>query len=311
MMRHFKTIFLSCLLGLVLGSCRTGQRERDWTEAEVLAEIARVNDHWQLHYPPSPDACTDSALYHLGNMAAYQATGNRNYLRYSEIWAKRNCWQGYFLAYIDLYKTAPDEHKLADMRRLLKEKLSVFPVADDKCSAGTPCQLMPLLAGLYGVTGDIGYLDRLHTLFDTAKRLTHQPADTPLFTCDNSRMFASIALVIEEVPLADNHQSGYLQAYSSLAQTLQGSQRPDGSWCSLEYSRTAGSTDADYLTTAFIAYGYLWGISHGLPDSDTYRATAERAWNYLAVNLDRTSFTDGIIGAYLLAASEMAKLLRM
>lgn len=299
MHRHL-IIWLSCLLALVAGSCRTERKEKPWSKADVQEEIVRVNDRWQLHYPPSPDLCTDSALYHLGNMAAYQATGNRNFLRYSEVWAERNNWQGCFLAYIDLYKAAPDERKLTDMRRLLQKESFTFLETDNECPADSICRLIPLLSGLYGVTGNIGYLDRLYVLLDTFIR---SPQTSSLFTCDNSRIFAATALAIEEVPFTDNRRSVYLQTYSSLAKTLHDSQRPDGSW----HSPTAGNIDTDFLTTAFITYGYLWGINHGLPDSVTYRTTAEHAWHYLATHIDCTSLTDGIIGAYLLAATEVAE----
>ena len=45
-------------------------------QAEVVALITKVNDHWQATHPPQVWAFWDAAAYQTGNMAAYAVTKN-------------------------------------------------------------------------------------------------------------------------------------------------------------------------------------------------------------------------------------------
>jgi rhamnogalacturonyl hydrolase YesR len=72
--------------------------------ADVLADLNRVNRHWQQEHPITPatewkpyadySPFWQNAAYHTGNLAAWQVTRNTEYLDYTRRWAEGNRWQG-------------------------------------------------------------------------------------------------------------------------------------------------------------------------------------------------------------------------
>ncbi|MDO4162809.1 MAG: glycoside hydrolase family 88 protein [Bacteroides sp.] len=253
-------------------------------------------------------------------MAAYRTTGNVNYLRYSQVWAERNAWKGCQYAYIDLYKAYPEEHKISDLCRLMAMEPSVSKATDERRFSQDVSMWMPVLVELYGVTGNIACLDRLHKMFDAAL-ISLYDVDTSLFVCNNSRILASMALVIERLPLRDAYRERYLRIYSSVARALFSLQQSDGHW-------NANISESDsFSVTALIAFSYLWGIRHDLLPGSDYTVSVARAWAYLSASMDAIVplqagdavvpsegvaplFTDLTVGSYLWVATEMLETLR-
>ncbi len=151
--------------------------------------IGNVNNYWQANHQPQDRAFWDIAVYHTGNMAAYQLMGNPQWLRYSEIWSEYNHWQGAdeknpskwlyknygedqqhvlfgdwqvcFQTYLDLYQVAPDPIKVARAREVMSFE------ADSKANdywwwADALYMAMPVMAKMYKLTGDEKYLDKLY-----------------------------------------------------------------------------------------------------------------------------------------------------
>jgi len=94
------TVALLAGFGLLTTGCATSKTAAPTTrvtqpnQAEVLALITKVNDHWQAEHPAQVRAFWDVTAYQTGNMAAYAVTNNDQYRQYAEDWAVHNKWQG-------------------------------------------------------------------------------------------------------------------------------------------------------------------------------------------------------------------------
>lgn len=142
-------------------------------------------------------------------------------------------------------------------------------------------------------------------------------------------IFAAFARVLADLPADDPHRDEYIDVYRKMARSVAAAQQPEGYW-------TRSLIDPAYAPgyessgTCLFTYGYLWGFNNGILSEKEYGATVERAWNYLtkvALREDgsvgymqpigesadpnhtvaASSVTDFGTGAFLLAASEMAR----
>ncbi len=87
-------LFPLSLLAFVLFPSVTHTRKDIPSSEEIRRMIVKVNDYWQSRHPEPGNAFWDQAAYHTGNMAAWQVTGIKRYLDYSEAWAEKNHWKG-------------------------------------------------------------------------------------------------------------------------------------------------------------------------------------------------------------------------
>jgi len=147
----------------------------------------------------------------------------------------------------------------------------------------------------------------------------------------NGWVFAALAKVLDELPAEDPHRAAYVTKFQRMAVALKASQQPQGYW-TRSLLDPAHAPGPETSGTAFFTYGLLWGINHGLLDRATYLPAARRGWDYLtdvAVQPDgRVGYVQPIgdraipgqvvdqnstahfgVGAFLLAAVEMARLL--
>ncbi|GAA6529673.1 glycosyl hydrolase family 88 [Segatella asaccharophila] len=162
-------------------------------EAESLQHVEsiinRVNNYWQMNHRPQTHAFWDVAVYHTGNMAAYQLLKNPRWLQYSENWAEYNHWEGAsekdasrwvykkygedqqhvlfgdwqvcFQTYLDLYQIAPDPIKIARAKEVMGYEADSG--ADDYWWwADALYMVMPVMTKMYRLTGEEKYLDKLY-----------------------------------------------------------------------------------------------------------------------------------------------------
>jgi rhamnogalacturonyl hydrolase YesR len=138
---------------------------------------------------------------------------------------------------------------------------------------------------------------------------------------------AGIARVLQYMPedYPDRHQ--YIHLFREMARKIVSLQGEDGLWkASLLYPE--GHSHGETSGSGFFCYALAWGINNGILERDVYLPAVLRTWNGLnmAVTRDgklgwvqRIGFApDDIssestevygVGAYLLAGSEMVKLL--
>jgi unsaturated rhamnogalacturonyl hydrolase len=116
-----------------------------------------------------------------------------------------------------------------------------------------------------------------------------------------------------------------------MAAALKSSQQPEGYW-TRSLLDPAHAPGPETSGTAFFTYGLLWGINNGLLPRADYLPAAQRGWHYLATVavqpdgkigyiqpigdraipgqvVDKNSTAHFGVGAFLLAAAEMVRLL--
>jgi len=143
-------------------------------------------------------------------------------------------------------------------------------------------------------------------------------------------VFAGLAKVLQDVPENWEHRPFFKEIYKKMAATLKEAQQEEGYWTRsiLDPNHAPGPETSG---TAFFTYAYLWGINNGLLSKKEYLPVVAKSWNYLSTKalnkngmvgyiqpigeraipgqqVDENSTADFGVGAYLLAASEMYKL---
>ncbi|MGI4822311.1 MAG: glycoside hydrolase family 88 protein [Janthinobacterium lividum] len=178
-------------------------------EADVLALITKVNDHWQTGHSPQVRSFWDEAAYQTGNMAAYAVTNNDKYRQYAEDWAVHNQWKGAtsddkatwqykygetpdhvlfgdwqvcFQTYIDLYNLKPEPQRIARAREVMEYEMST-PRNDYWWWADGLYMVMPVMTKLYKATNNPQYLSKLHEYFSYANSIMYD-AETGLYYRD-------------------------------------------------------------------------------------------------------------------------------
>ncbi len=148
----------------------------------------------------------------------------------------------------------------------------------------------------------------------------------------NGWVFAGLAKILSDMPDYYTHKPHFVQVYKEMAEALAKAQQEGGYWTRslLDPEHAPGYETSG---TAFFAYGYLWGINNGYLKKDKYLPHALEAWKYLsqtALNengqvgyvqpigeraipgqvVDENSTANFGVGAFLLAASEMYRMLK-
>ncbi|GAB2541178.1 glycoside hydrolase family 88/105 protein [Rufibacter soli] len=144
-------------------------------------------------------------------------------------------------------------------------------------------------------------------------------------------VFAGLAKVLQDLPKKDPYRKGYEKRFKDMAQAIAQSQQAEGYWTRsmLDPQHAPGPETSG---TAFFTYGFLWGINNGLLDKKEYLPVAAKGYHYLTNTalqpngklgyvqpigeraipgqvVDVNSTTGFGVGAFLLAAAEMYRLL--
>ncbi|MBQ0073898.1 MAG: glycoside hydrolase family 88 protein [Prevotella sp.] len=192
---------------------------------EVKDAIRNVNNAWQKNHP-APEyggtkaglsAFWDNAVYHTGNMEAYDLLKEQAWLDYSLAWAERNNWQGAsekdaskwkykrygegqdfvlfgdwqicFQTYIDLYNFTgkKDEKMVARAKEVMG-----YEAHSDKDDywwwADALYMVMPVMTKMYNLTGDKAYLDKMYANWKYANDIMYDK-QTGLYFRDGKYVF--------------------------------------------------------------------------------------------------------------------------
>jgi unsaturated rhamnogalacturonyl hydrolase len=342
---------------------------------DVKQVIRKVNDRWQETHRKHGDAFWNRAVYHVGNMDAYEITREPAYLHYSEAWASQNQWKGAksdkpaewlysygesdrfvlfgdwqvcFQVYMKLHALKPDESKIARTKEVMAYQATT-PQNDYLWWSDGLFMVMPTLTGLHRITGDEVYLRKLRDYYDYALDLMYD-ADAGLFYRDakyiypkhksvngkkdfwargNGWVFAALPRVIDDLPAQHPDREHYLATFRAMAASLADSQQEGGYWTRsiLDPEHAPGPESSG---TAFFTCGYLWGLRNGILDRAKYGPIARKGWNFLTQTaiqddgtlgfvqpigekaipgqiVDARSTADFGVGAFLMAAAEMAR----
>lgn len=145
----------------------------------------------------------------------------------------------------------------------------------------------------------------------------------------NGWVFAVLPIVIDAMPQDHPDRSHYMSIYRAMAKSLAASQQPDGYW-TRSLLDPAHAPGRETSGTAFFTFGFLRGIHRGWLEKEVYQPIALKGWHYLSKTalqpdgtvgyiqpigekaipgqvVDAKSTADFGVGAYLMAASEMAR----
>ena len=154
---------------------------------DVIALLCAANNHWQQTHPTHGDHFWNRAVYHTGNMEAYEVTRDFQYLDYSLAWAERNRYWGQtgtdksrwkfsygesadyvlfgdnqicFQIYADLYTLLGGEEKIARAREVMEYEMSTDESGYLWWVDGL-YMVLPVMTKLYNITGNALYLEKM------------------------------------------------------------------------------------------------------------------------------------------------------
>ena len=283
------------------------------TQAQVLAAIEDVNNYWIANNPPG-NANWDEATYYTGDLAAYDATGQTNYLTTAETWATQN---GYSLctsacgegpggntttfpdyqaagqAYFRLYQLSNTASDLTDITASIDGMVN-STVDNEWTWVDAINMAMPDFAELGSLYNNPNYYTKMYANYSYAKytlglydsttglwwRDSSFVGTTTYWSRGNGWAFAAHAKVLSVLPQSDPHYAEYLSTFITMAQALAARQQPGGYWDS-----GLGATDVpgpESSGTSLFLFGLAWGLNNGILDQNTYLPVVEKAWNFLA-----------------------------
>lgn len=145
----------------------------------------------------------------------------------------------------------------------------------------------------------------------------------------NGWLFAGLAKILQDLPADYEHKAYFELQFKNMAESLAKTQQKEGYW-TRSLLDTLQAPGYETSGTAFFTYGYLWGINNGYLKQKLYKELALKGWKYLSEIalqpnglvgyvqpigeraiaeqiLNSNSNTNFGVGAFLLAACEMAK----
>ncbi len=341
-----------CLLVLCACQFETGQAKTEpaavpypvpTQEDEIRAAIRRVAG-WQLaHLRGDPREWTN-AVFLVGLTAAYDATGDPEYLaEVTRIAEAQNWLPGPRLRHADDHVIAQtyvelarlhDEPRMAEPFRKVIEQMMAEPAGWPKRHqpidywwADALFMSPPAVAKLATVTRDSRYLDFLDRKWREAHDLLYDPEER-LFYRDsrylsgrpdafddvdgkvfwsraNGWVLAGLALLLDELPEERDSRAFYLAVFTQMASRIAALQAADGLWRT-DLLATASGAPGESSGSALFCYALSWGVNHGVLHRETYLPAIRRAWSGLHRNIDG----EGRLGWVQRPASEPGKVSR-
>ncbi|MDF9829483.1 glycoside hydrolase family 88 protein [Parabacteroides sp. PF5-6] len=220
-------------------------------------------------------------------------------------------WQTCFQTYADLYLLDPAQHKIARAKEVMEYQMSTSR-NDYWWWADGLYMVMPVMTKLYKITQQEEYLEKLYVYFSYARDLMYDNT-SGLFYRDakyiypkhqtrnnrkdfwargNGWVFAALAKVLADLPKENRYRDEYITVYRNMAEALKASQQEEGFWSRsiLDKEQAPGYETSG---TAFIIYGYLWGVNNGLLEQSAYGETMRNGLKYL---LETALQPSGLVG---------------
>ena len=199
------------------------------------------------------------------------------------------------------------------------------------------------MIGLSLETGDRRYADYAFSEFWATTEFLFDPAESLYFrdsrffekrdaskrklfwSRGNGWVFAGIVNILQILPPAHPERARMEALFQQMAARLLTLQKPDGYWSPSLLA--AENSPPESSGTGFFTYGLAYGVNSGLLESATYRPAANRGWVALTKAVGKAGRLGWVqqvsdqpdvvneadthyygVGAFLLAASEVAKL---
>jgi unsaturated rhamnogalacturonyl hydrolase len=282
------------------------------SQAQVLEALEKVNNYWMANERPGNSDWTQ-AEYFEGDLAAYEATGQANYLSAAQSWASEHHYsldggndttyanyQAAGQVYIRLYELDKNSSYISGITQSIAAMVN-STVDDEWTSIDAINMSMPDFAELGPIYDKTAYYTKMYDLysytkyslglFDSLKNLWWENSayarTSTYWSRGNGWVFAAHAHVLSVLPISDPHYAEYLSTFKSMAAALAACQQPGGYW----NSDLGGTDDAgpESSGTSLFLYGIAWGLNNGILDQATYLPVVENAWNFLANTAIQTS----------------------
>jgi unsaturated rhamnogalacturonyl hydrolase len=284
-----------------------------YAKENIRAAMSRVFG-WQVANPVGINAQNNNlwarAAFYAGVMAAYRATGDKEYFRRALAWAESRGWklgdrprhaddQAPGQTFLELYMLKKDPAMIAHTKSTLDAVLSsARPGREDWWWCDALFMAPPVLVRLYTATGDKKYLDFLNTmwwdttdfLFDSEAGLYYRDknyigklnanGNKIFWARGNGWVMGGTVRVLQHLPKNNPYRARYVQLLKTMAASVSRVQGEDGLWRSslldpheAHVPETSG--------TAFFCYAIAWGINNRYLDRKTYLPVVRRAWRGL------------------------------
>jgi rhamnogalacturonyl hydrolase YesR len=275
--------------------------------AQVLSAIETVNNYWIANNKPGNSDWTQ-ATYFTGDLAAYDATGQSNYLSFAQSWASGHAYsldsgnttnnanyQAAGQVYIRLYQLNPMASDIAGITESINgmvSSLNSSGVDNEWTWIDAINMSMPDFAELGSIDNNTSYDGAMYSFYSYTKytlglfnpttglwweNSTYANTST-YWSRGNGWVFAAHAKVLSVLPTSDPHYAEYLSTFIGMARALAARQQPGGYW-----NADLGGTDyagPESSGTAFFLYGLAWGLNNGILNQSTYLPVVENAWNF-------------------------------
>lgn len=286
------------------------------TGNEIKQLMVKVNDYRINEHPESGDCSWECGAYMLGCLAAYDATGKKEYYDYALKWANDNNWDFYDdhsdwawknadykicgQSYLRLMEINPSTGTMDNMINAMEVVLNNTDV-DYWWWVDTIYMALPYYNMMGVKLNDSRYFDKVYALFeDTKDRRTCYDYEEKLWyrderflpdkarTASGKKVFwargegwilGGLARTLEILPKTNKYYKKYLEVYIDMVNALIKWQQKDGFW------RTSVIDPEEFPMpetsgTVLIAYAMMLGINLGILD-ESYFSAVEKAFNGL------------------------------
>ena len=101
----------------------------------------------------------------------------------------------------------------------------------------------------------------------------------------NGWVFASIALMLRDMPESWPSRTYYLDLYHRMARAIRGCQTADGTWHSNLLSPDEDGGAPELSGTCLYLFGFLWGLNSGILSESEYGEVVDRAWGSVSATI--------------------------
>ena len=216
------------------------------SRAQVLATITKVNNYWIAENPTPGNSDWTQATYFTGDLAAYDATGQSNYLSFAQSWASKHHYsldggnnttyanyQAAGQVYIRLYQLHPKASDISGITQSINGMVNSS--ADNEWTWIDAINMsMPNFAQLGSLYNNTSYYSKMYALYSYTKNtlgLYDQATDlwwenstyahtTTYWSRGNGWVFAAHAKVLSVLPTSDPHHAEIETGWMTWASTL-------------------------------------------------------------------------------------------
>lgn len=286
----------------------------------LLGQIKKVNDYWIAQKTESGDASWERGAYMLGNLAAYEATGEKRYLEYAHKWIVDNEWKFFenrnakntalngdsmiagdsYLKLLEIYgEEGTDKYILEEMENLVNN-----PEDDDWWWVDAVYMAFAFLHKMSVKYKDDKYSEKAYRLFNDMRRARklydeedHLWYRDDRFTPDkeltsngkkifwgrgNGWVFAGLARGLDAMGKDCIHYEEYKSVFCDMAKTLKSCVNDDGGFTTSLFDK-AEFPQSETSGTALCTLGFLIGVRLGLLD-ESYLETAIGGFEWINKN---------------------------